>query len=325
MSPGTGGLRPNSAGALRLRCGPAGWSYRDWQGVVYPAPRPRNFRPVPFLAGLFDTIEVNVTFYRDISAQQLEAWCRQVADFPGFRWCFKLHQRFSHQGLVPTPSALLPALAHYDTVRQLNRLGALLLQFPWSLRASVANQERIVALVAAAQQEGWPLVVEVRHHSWAGASEAFSPVICDQPLLRGNLTCDEALERAVRSAAAAAGPLYIRLHGRNGPAWFARDAGRDERYNYLYSEPERRDWLERLQGLSEQVPDATSLYLIANNHFRGQAIVDALLLQQLWSGRLPALPAILKQVYRRELAAFPRAAPSTEASSDTESGPPTLF
>ncbi len=47
-----------------IRIGPAGWSYKDWQGIVYPAQRPAGFHELSFLANYFDTIEINVSFYR---------------------------------------------------------------------------------------------------------------------------------------------------------------------------------------------------------------------------------------------------------------------
>jgi len=55
--------------AARVRVGPAGWSYKDWDGIVYPAPRPRGFDPLEYLAGYFDTVEVNSTYYRPATAE----------------------------------------------------------------------------------------------------------------------------------------------------------------------------------------------------------------------------------------------------------------
>ena len=45
-------------------CGPAGWSYAQWNGVVYPGQKPRNFHALEFLAGCVDMVEVNSSFYR---------------------------------------------------------------------------------------------------------------------------------------------------------------------------------------------------------------------------------------------------------------------
>ncbi len=49
-----------------IRVGPAGWSYEDWKGVVYPKRRPKGFHEANYLADYFDTIELNVTFYRPV-------------------------------------------------------------------------------------------------------------------------------------------------------------------------------------------------------------------------------------------------------------------
>jgi hypothetical protein len=56
-------VTPSAKGG-RIRIGPAGWSYKDWAGVVYPAPKPRGFDPLRYVAGYFDTVEINSTFYR---------------------------------------------------------------------------------------------------------------------------------------------------------------------------------------------------------------------------------------------------------------------
>ncbi|HEX9871331.1 MAG TPA: DUF72 domain-containing protein, partial [Candidatus Tectomicrobia bacterium] len=48
----------------RIRVGPAGWSYPDWKGQVYPKPQPRGFDPLTYLAQYFDAVEINATFYQ---------------------------------------------------------------------------------------------------------------------------------------------------------------------------------------------------------------------------------------------------------------------
>src|SRR5690606_41954035 len=63
-------LRMNGGSAMPstpmspIRVGVAGWDYADWNGVVYPQPKPRGFDPVRYLAGYIDLIEINSTFYR---------------------------------------------------------------------------------------------------------------------------------------------------------------------------------------------------------------------------------------------------------------------
>src|SRR5687768_52424 len=80
-----------------IRVGPAGWSYKDWEGVVYARPKPRALDPLAFLAGYFDTIEINSTYYRPASKDAALSWARRVARNRGFRFAVKLWRRFTHE------------------------------------------------------------------------------------------------------------------------------------------------------------------------------------------------------------------------------------
>ena len=64
----------------RIRVGPAGWSYQDWAGQVYPKPQPRGFDPLRYLARYFDAIEINSTFYRPAAPKTVESWLRRVPE-----------------------------------------------------------------------------------------------------------------------------------------------------------------------------------------------------------------------------------------------------
>src|SRR5918992_802877 len=84
--------------SARIRIGPAGWSYPDWQGQVYPAKAGRGFDPLAYLAQYFDTIEINSTFYRIPDPKTTQRWVDRVADHPDFRFTAKLWQGFPHEG-----------------------------------------------------------------------------------------------------------------------------------------------------------------------------------------------------------------------------------
>ncbi len=62
-----------------LRVGPAGWNYKDWEGIVYPAGAGRAFDPLAFLADYFDTIEINSSFYAPPRPSDAASWARRVA------------------------------------------------------------------------------------------------------------------------------------------------------------------------------------------------------------------------------------------------------
>jgi len=70
---------------------------------------------------------------------------------------------------------------------------------------------------------------------------------------------------------AVTGPIgYVRLHGRNYEKWFAHSESW-ERYNYLYSKDELAPWVDRVRTMARE----KETYVVTNNHFRGQAIVNA--------------------------------------------------
>src|SRR5262245_26971510 len=82
----------------RIRVGPTGWSYPDWNGKVYPKPQPRGFDPLRYLAQCFDVVEINSTFYRFPEAKTTRPWIDRVGDHAAFRFTAKLWQGFTHEG-----------------------------------------------------------------------------------------------------------------------------------------------------------------------------------------------------------------------------------
>ena len=84
-----------ASGAIRV--GVAGWSYDDWGGPVYPAPCPRSFDTLAYLASCVDCIEINSSFYRPPAARSAESWVRRTAHFPAFTFTVKLWRRFTHE------------------------------------------------------------------------------------------------------------------------------------------------------------------------------------------------------------------------------------
>jgi uncharacterized protein YecE (DUF72 family) len=200
-----------------IRFGPAGWSYSDWAGPVYPKPKPKGFDALRYMAAYFDTVEVNATFYRPATAKTAESWLERVADRPDFRFTAKLWQRFTHQRKEAwTADEVRQARAALDPLHGGGKLGALLLQFPWSFRRTDENREWLDDL--AREFRDFPLVLEVRHDSWnvpeffAGLGErGIGFVNIDQPLFSNSIA---------PSAHATGRVGYVRVHGRNYHDWF---------------------------------------------------------------------------------------------------------
>src|SRR6266705_5277721 len=124
---------PDTATASALRVGPAGWSYPDWAGYVYPPRRPKGFHEATYLAEFFDTIEINTSFYQPLSPEHAAQWIERVAANPRFVFTAKLWQKFTHDttsvGLGPTAANNQPAPAGSDIFRAAKKPVAFLLHF----------------------------------------------------------------------------------------------------------------------------------------------------------------------------------------------------
>ena len=269
------------------RVGTAGWSYRDWNGVVYPAPRPRGFDELADLAERFDVIEINSTFYRPPAPEVAAQWAARVAHVPAFTFTAKLHRDFTHGDAWPAGAvpAFLDGIAPLEAA---GRLDALLVQFPWFFRNDAAGRERVTR-IAETFGAGRPLVVELRHDSWT-RPEALA-WLGERRLALCSIDLPRATTTPPPVAFVTAEIAYLRLHGRNADAWFSRKADRDAKYDYRYSDAELADWIARLRAIEERV---RTIYVIANNHFVGQAAANAFQLRARLTGeRVPIPPTLI--------------------------------
>ena len=254
----------------KLHIGPAGWSYPDWEGIVYPRPKPRGFDPLAYLASYFNLIEVNSTFYRIPTRQMTRSWSERVAFRPDFMFTAKAYQELTHARSA-APLALVDDFKRaIEPLSDSGRLSAILVQFPWSFRCSDDAMKYIESLDRAFAP--LPTAVEVRHGGWRSpqalsffTNSGITMCGIDQPRIGESLDPDTHFNG--RAGA------YFRLHGRNNKAWFDRSAGRDERYNYLYTPEEVGEWSGRVRRDGE---GAERIHVVLNNHFEGQATANAL-------------------------------------------------
>ncbi len=115
MTDASNAVRPTArtaAGAARIGC--SGWEYRDWRNTVYPRGLPAS-RRFEHYATLFDTVEINATFYRLPAVETVEQWARQAPE--GFTYAVKMGQFGSHRMKLRDSARWLPN--HLDRVRRL--------------------------------------------------------------------------------------------------------------------------------------------------------------------------------------------------------------
>jgi uncharacterized protein YecE (DUF72 family) len=290
------------AGAIKI--GVAGWSYKDWEGIVYPA-SVKSAHRLAYLAEFFDMVEINTSFYGPIKPEVGRDWCRAAAAANStFVFTAKLYRAFTHSPIatveLTSAETIRPARGdEADVKRGLEalisegRLGAVLAQFPISFKSTGENRAYLEQLVARFRE--YPLVLEIRHASWnepetLGWLTALGAGLCniDQPIIG----------RAIRPSAHVTSTIgYIRLHGRNYQNWFAETNVRD-RYDYLYSQQELAQWKDRVEQVAGQT---ATTYVVANNHNLGKAAVNALELVSMLSGKTVKAPPPLLAAYPKEL------------------------
>lgn len=277
----------------RFYFGVAGWSYPDWEGIVYPKAL-RKSDQLPFISSFFDTIELNNTFYRIPESKMVENWVRKVEPYPDFRFTAKLWQGFTHELKTDLKADLnLESDQFKNAMKPMlesGKFGALLIQFPISFRRDDANVQRVIDL-GERFREFHP-VVEFRHRSWVSAQvlqllEENGLGFCnvDEPVFR----------QMVKPSSVVTGSVgYVRFHGRNYENWFSKEGNRDTRYDYLYSEDELDEWIPRIRQMGEK---AGSVYVVGNNHFRGQAPANILQLKSKTIGEPLRMPEDLLEAF----------------------------
>ncbi len=243
--------------------GTSGFSYDDWVGPYYPDGLEKKDW-LEFYAREFKTLEINFTYYRMPTARTLAQMAQKVpADFS---FTVKTTKEMTHTRDAD-PALFEEFIGALAPLREQNKFGAVLAQFPASFHNTPENVDYIKAF-----REHWgevPVVVEFRNANWL-KEEVFALLrelglgFCsvDEPRLKGLLP---PIARATADVA------YVRFHGRNAKKWWQHEQAY-ERYDYTYSAEELQEWTPKIQQLNQA---AEKTFVFANNHYRGQGIQTA--------------------------------------------------
>ena len=286
---------------MSVHIGTAGFSYKDWEGIVYPADlKKRKIHPLEYLAQFLDACEINTSFYGHIRPNVGRDWCHKTtAVNPHFVFSAKLYQGFTHcpRGTKPPspfnlkvdPKEENLAREGLDSIAGEGKLAAVLMQFPISFKNADDTRDYLFNLISRFRE--YPLVLEIRHSSWNDpevlarlAEQGVGFCNIDQPRLGASLRATEHVTSPVG---------YVRLHGRNYKEWFQAD-NRNDRYNYLYKPAELKPWTEKIRSVAEK---SLKTLAITNNHYKGQAAVNALELKSMLSGKKVKAPETLVNAY----------------------------
>jgi len=266
--------------------GIAGWSYPDWKGIVYTR---SGMDELEYVSGFVDCLEINSTFYRPPVEQNSQSWLRRTAAKPEFFFTAKLHRDFTHEGKID-PAAVKQFHKGFEPLLQDGKLRHLLIQFRYDFSDSPENR-RHLAKIAENFRHTFSLAVEVRHKSWE-APEALS-FLRDLGVAVCNLDYPTASNSFNLQRCIVGEHGYFRMHGRNREKWFSK-AGRDETYDYYYNDEELSQIRQRVEGLAGAFKTLT---VIANNHYRGAELANAIELKVLLSGQKQPVPEGLLNAY----------------------------
>ncbi len=252
-----------------LYIGTSGFSYQDWIGPFYRE-NTKKGDMLSLYARQFNTVEINSSYYRIVPAAIFYHLQRKVPT--DFKFVVKVNRVMTHvrdkneDVFQEFESSLQPILKN-------NKLGCVLAQFPYSFHYNNNNLDYL--LYVKERIDYTPLIVEFRNNYWVKdlvfdflKRNEIGFCMVDQPPLKG----------LIPPITMVTSPLgYIRFHGRNKEKWWQHEHAY-QRYDYLYSEQELKEWTPKIKEVIRKTGDQ---YIFMNNHYKGKAAKNALMLMKL--------------------------------------------
>ncbi|OMC52282.1 sensor histidine kinase [Mycobacterium sp. IS-2888] len=239
---------------MTVRIGTSGWSYQHWNDVLYRPGLPAGKRLARYVE-VFDTVELNASFYRWPKDSTFAGWRDQLP--AGFTMSVKAHRGLTHYRRLASPE---PWIERFERCWQLlgDRRGVLLVQLHPEQQRDDARLDSFLRQVPASIR----VAVELRNPSW------------NDPAVYEVLERRRAAYVVMSGAGLACVPrattdlVYIRLHGPD----------RDSIYAGCYSADDLRRWADRIVGWDR---DGRDVWVYFNNDLGGHAVRNALTLQEL--------------------------------------------
>lgn len=246
----------------RAHVGCSGWQYRHWRGNFYPDTLPVN-RWFEHYARIFDTVEINNSFYRLPPKQTMRNWRAQAPT--GFIYAVKASRYLTHMRKLKDPAAPLALL--FDRARMLGpHLGPVLYQLPPHWKPDYERLEEFLRAIPHDVAQ----TIEFREASW------YTQRTFDLLTRYGVALC---LHDMAGSATAriSVGPfIYVRFHGATA------------KYSGSYSEAQLDDWAAWLEAERAR---GCEVYAYFNNDVGGHAPRNALTLRTALESRAARLRA----------------------------------
>jgi uncharacterized protein YecE (DUF72 family) len=227
---------------LTILSGTCGWSYQQWVGGFYPNNRVAK---LPFYSHIFNSVEVDSSFYRTPSKSMVAGWIKATA--PDFKFSLKIPKTVTHdKRLAGIEKEFLDFVDLVEPIAKAGKLGCLLAQLPPTF--TFKEKDSLESFFNLLPRD-IHFAVEFRHESW-NREETWDLL---EKYDVANTVIDSPIEFLTRPVVTTTTHSYVRWHGRGKPIL----------YDYTYSEQELRPWLDKLEGMEEKVP---VVYAYFNNN-----------------------------------------------------------
>jgi uncharacterized protein YecE (DUF72 family) len=231
---------------MEWHIGCSGFHYKDWKGIFYPEGLPQN-KWFAFYCEHFNTLELNVTFYRFPQLSFLQNWHQKSPD--SFRFSVKAPRAITHYKKFNDAADLVSSF--YETINNglQEKLGPVLFQMPPGFSYSEERLERIINNLDPA----FTNVVELRHVSWW--RENVYKALAGHKIIFCGMSHPSLPDAIIQNTPV----IYYRFHG----------------VPNLYRSPYSTDFLKNVIDAVQHNPEAKQGWFYFNNDYDGVAIANA--------------------------------------------------
>lgn len=235
---------------LNYYIGTSGWQNGHWKGVFYPE-KLKYSEWLYYYCKHFSTVEINVTFYRDVKSSTFQKWYNLTSE--DFLFSVKLSRQITHFKKLKIDKTVIDYfLKTYSNLKE--KLGVILIQLPPGLKFDRALVDNFISML----DKTYKYTIEVRNKTFI--NDIFFEIL----KLNNIAFCiADSAGRFPYYEIVTADFIYVRLHGSQ------------RLYASEYTDEELNEWAQKLRIWNKPA------YIYFDNDYMGYAVKNALKLKRL--------------------------------------------
>jgi len=242
---------------LDYHIGTSGWQYGHWKGIFYPE-KLKYSEWLSYYCKHFSTVEINVTFYRDVKPSTFQKWYNLTPE--DFLFSVKLSRQITHFKKLKIDKATIDYFINkYSTLK--GKLGVILIQLPPGLKFDKMVVDNFISML----DKTYRYTVEARNKTFI--NDIFFEIL----KLNNIAFCiADSAGRFPYYEVITADFVYVRLHGSQ------------RLYASEYTDKELSEWVQKLKIWNKPA------YIYFDNDYMGYAVKNALKLKELLTDISPS-------------------------------------